>query len=53
MSTLGRKNTMIDIGVDSKITGSMELNFKENTKTTKKVSLTIMIKNQPRDIGSI
>lgn len=44
---------MIELGMDSKIGGLMELNFKENMKTTKKVALTTMIKNQPRDIGSI
>ena len=44
---------MIDVGMDSKITGVMDLSFKENIKTTQKVTLTTMIKNQPRDIGSI
>ena len=55
MSTLlgKKKDTMIDVGMDSKITGVMDLSFKENIKTTQKVTLTTMIKNQPRDIGSI
>ena len=44
---------MIDVGMDSKITGVMDLSFKENIKTTQKVTLITMIKNQPRDIGSI
>jgi hypothetical protein len=39
--------------MDSKITGLMDLSFKENTKTIKKVALTTVMKNQSRDIGSI
>ena len=55
MSTLQgkKKDTFIDVGMDSKITGMMDLGFKENTKTNKKIALTTVMKNQSRDIGLI
>ena len=51
MSTLlgKKKDTLIDVGMDSKITGFMDLSFKENTKMTKKLALTTVMKNQSRD----
>jgi hypothetical protein len=51
---MGRnKDTMIDIGVESRITGVTELGFRENAKMMRKVPLTMVMKNQSRDIGAI
>lgn len=53
MSTLRKKDTMIDVGVDSRITGVVELGFRENAKMGKRVALTTVMKGQQRDIGAI
>jgi hypothetical protein len=51
---MGRnKDTMIDIGVESRITGVTDLGFRENAKMMRKVPLTMVMKNQSRDIGAI
>jgi len=41
-------NSIIDLSVDTKISGILDLTFKESVKTTKKISLTTYIKNQQR-----
>jgi hypothetical protein len=48
-----KKDTMIDINSESKISGVMELGFRENYKEVRKVALTTVMKGQVRDIGAV
>ena len=48
-----KKDTMIDINSESKISGVIELGFRENYKGFRKVALTTVMKGQVRDIGTV